>query len=424
MMNFLSVCRGLLLAGLAASATLSAQTLRLWPGVAPCDANFSTCLASAQAGDTVRIVSNQVIADRIALDRPLSIETAPGVSATFTATQAHTISIPGSAPWVVSLRRLGFVGGTVYLSIGGSQAGELLVEDLSFTSQAANAQAQLQWQLAAGTSARSRVIVRRCEFEIGSDNIAPFSISQFGGSSNGMEVIVEDNRFRPEPVAIAQSGHRVWFANAGGAGTWDIVFRRNRVLPANGLPARRFASGIQINTSGAVAVNLLVHDNLFLLDDVAGAGGVAVSTGGSSGQVQARVINNTFLNAYYATSFGVNVSGRYDNNIAANGFRLHDGMAPTANFQRRGNLDFGYAMSNWPTAPGTLTIDPKLSPLGQPMTASPAIDAGSDAARAETGPGTLATLLALDAQGLKRFEGTHIDVGAYEGERIHHDGAE
>ncbi|MBK9658152.1 MAG: hypothetical protein IPO66_23220 [Rhodanobacteraceae bacterium] len=99
-------------------------------------------------------------------------------------------------------------------------------------------------------------------------------------------------------------------------------------------------------------------------------------------------------------------------------------MAPTANFQRRGNLDFGYAMSNWPTAPGTLTIDPKLSPLGQPMTASPAIDAGNDVARGETGPGARASWRHSTHRGCAEIEGAHVDIGAYEGERIHYDGAE
>lgn len=418
------VRRYALLVGFAASATLSAQTVRLWPGAAPCDTDFSTCLASAQAGDTLRIVSNQVIADRIGIERALSIEAAPGVSATFTATQAHTISIPGNAPWLVSLRGLRFVGGTLSLGISGNQAGELRLEGLRFQGQATNAQAQVYWQLNDGTSARSRVIIRRCEFEIGSDNNAPYSIVQFGGSSAGMDVTVEDNRFRPEPVAIAQSNHRVWFANVEGTGTWDVVFRRNRVLPATALPARRFANGIEINTTGTVGVNLLVHDNLFALDDVAGAGGVAVSAGGSIGQVQIRVLNNTIMNAYTAIAFRANVFGRYDNNIAANGFRLFDGQALAANFERRGNLDFGYSFSSWPTAAGTLTVDPQLSPFGQPLPGSPVLNAGSDSARSETGPGAFAAIAALDAQGLRRIEGAHVDIGAYEGERIHYDGAE
>lgn len=413
-----------LLAVAAASPGLRAQATVDYPGPAPCDAYFSTCLVSVPTGGTLRIVSSQEIADRIALERPVSIEAAPGVDAVFTSVQSHSISVPGTAPWSVNLRNLRFVSGTLVVGIYGSQAGDLRLEGLSFSGNASNAQAQLYLQVDAATSARSRLAVRHCEFEIGSDNGAPFSIVQFGGGTAGMEMQVEDNRFRPEPVAIAQSSHRAWFANVDGSGNWDIVFRRNRILPANALPSRRFASGIEINTLGTVGVNLLVHDNLFALDQVAGAGGTAVSAGGSSGQVQVRVLNNTITDAYNATSFRANVFGRYDNNLAMNGFRLHDGAALAANFTRRGNLQFGFALSEWPVAPGTLTVDPQLGANGQPLPTSPAINAGNDAARAETGPGTFGAPAPIDAQGLRRTEGAHIDIGAYEGERIHYDGAE
>ena len=415
--------RALTLAAVAASAPVRAQTVN-WPGSAPCNADFSACLESVPAGGTLRIVSNQVIADRIMIQRALSIEGAPGVAAVFTATQNHSISVPGTSPWAVTLRNLRFEAGTLVAGVNGNQPGEFRLEGLSFRGNAENAQAQVYWQVNAATSARSRLVVRRCEFEIGSDNGAPFSIAQFGGGTVGMEMQVEDNRFRPEPVAIGQSIHRVWFANIGGSGTWDIAFRRNRILPANALPARRFASGVQINTVGTAGVNLLVHDNLFALDQVAGAGGYAISAGGSTGQVQVRVLNNTITDAYYATGFQPNVFGRFDNNLVANGFRLHDGTALAANFTRRGNLEFGYAFSNWPTAPGKLTVDPQLASNGQLLPTSPAIHAGSDTARAETGPGIFGAPAALDAQGLGRLEGAHIDIGAYEGERIHYDGAE
>ena len=406
-----------------AGAPLRAQTVN-WPGSAPCDADFLACMASVPAGGTLRIVSNQVIADRVIVERAVSIEAAPGVSAVFTASDNHAFNLPGTAPWAVSLRNLRFQGGTLAFGIAGNQPGDLRLEGLSFRGTAANAQTQINLQIDPATSARSRIAIRRCEFEIGSDNGAPFSIAQFGGGTAGMELQVEDNRFRPEPVAIAQSFHRAWLANVGGSGTWDIVFRRNRILPANALPARRFASGIEIKTLGTVGVNLLVHDNVFALDQVAGAGGTAISTGGSTGQVQVRVLNNTITDAYYATSFQANVFGRFDNNLVANGFRLHDGAALAANFTRRGNLEFGYAFSNWATAPGTLTVDPQLASNAQLLPTSPAIHAASDAARAETGPGIFGAPAALDAQGLSRLEGAHIDIGAYEGERIHYDGAE
>lgn len=416
--TLLAALGGMLFAVAAPAAT------RNWPGPAPCDSDFSSCLAGAQAGDTVRIVTSQIIADRIALERPVSIIAAPGVHATFTASQGHYLLVPGTQPFALTLRGLSFVNGSLAVGIGGSQAGELRFEELHFQGNAANAQQQLSWQLDPGTSGRSSIVVSRCEFEIGADNGAPFSVSHFGASSGGMRVLVEDNRFRPLPQALAQSFHRAWFGNVDGSGNWEMVFRRNRLSPAAGLPARRYASGFEVNTSGNVSVDLAMHDNLFLLDEVAGEGGAAISLGGPSGTIQARILNNTILHAYYATNFRPNVSGRFDNNLTAHGYRLHDGQAPASAFLRRANLEFGYSQSNWPAAPGTLSVDPLVSELGQPRPGSPLIDSGSDAARAEAGPGTLGVPAALDAQGLRRIEAAQVDIGAYEGERIHADGAE
>ncbi|MBL8246490.1 MAG: hypothetical protein JNL89_19995, partial [Rhodanobacteraceae bacterium] len=197
-MNFrpCHAARVLTLATVAACVPLHAQTID-WPGSAPCNADFSACLESVPAGGTLRIVSNQVIADRIMIQRALSIEAAPGVAAVFTATQNHSISVLGTSPWAVTLRNLRFEAGTLVAGISGNQPGEFRLEGLSFRGNAANAQAQVYWQVNAATSARSRLVVRRCEFEIGSDNGAPYSIAQFGGGTVGMEMQVEDNRFRP-----------------------------------------------------------------------------------------------------------------------------------------------------------------------------------------------------------------------------------
>ena len=102
------------------------------------------------------------------------------------------------------------------------------------------------------------------------------------------------------------------------------------------------------------------------------------------------------------------------------------GTAPAANFPQRNNLVFSYPIaSNWAIAPGTLTTDPLLSATsGLPRLASPVIDAGSNTARSETGPGSYGALAPRDANGLRRLEGAQIDIGAFEGERLFYYGAE
>lgn len=393
----------------------------------PCNTTLNDCLASAQAGDTVRIVSSATIPEQFVLSLPIAIETAPGVIATFTATTTNTITVPGTAPWSVSLRGLSFVGGSVRFNLNGNQAGSVMLEQLNFSGSAVNAQSHLQFVLAQTTTVRSQINIKGCNFLAGSSPASFSSIAQFGNSTGGMDFIVEDSVFRPEPVAVAvvQTFHIALNMGLGGNSGWDVVFRRNQVLPAIGLPSRAYASGVGVNTIDNVSVNLLVHDNALVLDDVAGAGGTGVLAGGSSGQVTARVINNTIFHAYYAFVFGNNVTGRIDNNICAFGFRLHDGPAPAASFPQRNNLVFGYPnASNWPIAAGTVTSDPLLAANGLPLPSSPVIDAGSSVARSETGPGNYGTLATSDANGLPRFEGAQIDIGAFEGERLFYYGAE
>ncbi len=399
---------------------------RPWPGQAPCDTTLNACLAVAQAGDTVRIVASATIPEQIAIGLPVSIETAPGIVATFTSTTTHVFTLPGTAPYAVSLRGLNFVGGSLRFSMNGNLPGEVRLEQLNVVGNASNAQSQVQFNLAQTTVARSLVSIKGCTFVPGSNISASTSIFQFGSSAGGMDFIVEENLFRPEPVAMAQTFHIPLNMLVGGNSAWDVVFRRNQVLPAIGLPSRAYADGIGVNTADNVTVNLLVHDNVFLLDDVAGAGGTAVYAGGSVGQVSARVINNTILHAYYALAFANNVSGRIDNNVMAFGFRLHEGTAPAASFPQRNNLVHSYPIaSNWAIAPGTLTSDPLLSAAsGLPQIGSPVIDAGSDTARNEAGPGSYGVLTPRDANGLRRIEGAQIDIGAFEGERLFYNGAE
>lgn len=422
----LSRCSSWLLV-LAASTSLEAQTLREWPGAPPCAGTFNECLAAVPAGGTVRIVASSTIAERFTLNRSLTIEAAPGVIAAFTADETHLIDINATQPWAVTLRRIFIDGGSLDAVINGGQPGELTLEASKFRGNAADSQSQLGVVNRPANSGRSRLVIRRCEFEIGSDNNAFTSIRHSGAGTGGMEVLVEDNRFRPEPVVMVETSHRAWYGSMSGSGSWQFVFRRNRILPAIDAPApgRRYAGGFEVYNFDTVHIDLAVHDNLIMLDRVAGAGGKAVSGGGASGgTVQARVVNNTIIDATYASAFGPNVSGRWDNNIAVNGFRIHDGSAPSSNFQRRGNLEFGYDHTGWPTAPGTVTSDPQLAPDGRPRPGSPALNAGSNLARNETGPGLLGVPADLDLDGLRRTEGGEIDIGAYEGERIHYDGIE
>jgi hypothetical protein len=402
----------------------SAATLD-WPGPPPCNSTLMSCADSAQPGDTLRIVTSATIGERLQIFKPLSIVTAPGVSLTLTSTESHLMTINSALPWTVGVSGVQIVGGSWYFSISGAQAGELTLQQLFFQGNAIGASTQLQVSVNQTGTVQSQVRIRRNQFEIGSDDAAPNSIAVYGSGSSGGQILVDDNRFRPESVLVAQSASKALFGQLGGSSAWDVIIRRNQILPAVATPSRRYASGVEWLSVDSASVNLLLHDNLMLLDQVAGAGRYGILVGGSPGQMSARVLNNTILDAYTVLGFYANTGGQFDNNIVSGGFRFYDGAAVAGNFLQRGNLIFGMTeTSSWPTAPSTLSVDPMLSDQGLALPGSPVIDAGSDAARGESGPGALGIPEAFDANHLRRLEGAHIDIGALEGERMFYDGME
>lgn len=420
--------RSLLIAGLLLnlSGTPSALAATLdWPGLPPCNSTLMSCADSAQPGDTLRIVASASIGERLQIFKPLSIVTAPGVLLTLTSTESHLMTLNSAVPWAVTISGIQIVGGSWLFSINGAQAGELTLQQLYFRGNATGASTQLQVSVNQTGSTQSQVRIRRSQFEIGSDNAAPNSIVANGNGSSGGQFLIEDNRFRPESVVIAQSSHKALFGLLGGSSAWEVIIRRNQILPAALSPARRYASGIEVVSADAASVNLLLHDNLMLLDQVAGAGRYGILVGGSAGQMSVRVLNNAIVDAYTAVGYYANTSGQFDNNIVSGGFRFYDGAAPAGNFTQRGNLVFGMSQSsNWTMPPDTLIVDPMLSDRGTPLPGSPVIDAGSDTARGESGPGALGVPEPFDANHLRRLEGVHVDIGAFEGERLFYDGAE
>lgn len=413
-----------MLLALISAAPLSAATLD-WPGPSPCNSTLMSCIDFAQPGDTLHIVSSASVSERLQIFKPLSIITAPGVSLSLTSTESHLMSINSAVPWAVTVSGVQIVGGSWFFAVNGAQAGELTLQQLSFRGNATGASTQLQVSMNQSGGARSQVRIRRNQFEIGSDNAAPNSVAAVGSGSSGGQILVEDNRFRPEDVVMVQSAHKALFGSLGGSGTWEAIIRRNQMLPAVATPSRRYASGVEVVSVDSASVNLMLHDNLLLLDQVAGAGRYGILLGGSGGQMSARVLNNTIVNAYTVLGFYANSSGQFDNNLVSGGFRFYEGAAPAGNFLQRGNLIHGMTEpSSWPVAPGTLTLDPMLSPQGMPLPGSPVMDAGSDTARGESGPGALGVPEALDANHLRRLEGAHVDIGALEGERVFYDGME
>jgi len=407
----------LLLASLAHGA--QAATVFTWPGPAPCHQALNDCLASAQSGDTVQIAGRQTISAALSLNAAVSIVALPGGEAFFDVDATHFIQLPGTAPWTMNLRGLRFRKGTLTIRINGTQPGTLALEQLTMVQEATGGTRQLTLLPQQTSSAVTTVVVRNSSFESGTQAGAFMSILVFGSNAGLLQLTVEDCRFFPENIAMTPTTHSA--LTIASPAEFELVFRRNQVLRAHTL-SRGFASGVALNNNGGSTSRALIHDNLLLLDGDAGAGGTGVL---AQGPMDIRVLNNTIDFAYNSLAFGAQVSGRIDNNIFSQAFRWHDGPAPETNFQMRGNLVFGMLNpSNWPLPPGTVTSDPQLTNAGMLRPASPAINAGSNAARSEAGPGAQSAPEALDVLRQRRVAGAQIDIGAVEGERVFYAGWE
>lgn len=415
----MSTMRWILLLLTSIGSVAPAATVWTWPGAAPCHQTLNDCLASAQAGDTVQIAGRQTISTALSLNAAVSIVAMPGGEGFFDVDANHFVRLPGTAPWTMTLRGLRFRRGTLSIRVQGTQPGTLVLEQLTMVQEATGATRQLTLLPEQTSSALTAVLVRNSSFESGTQSGAFTSILAFASNSGALHLTLEDCRFFPENVAMTPTTHSA--LTIASPAEFELVFRRNQVLRARTL-SRGFASGVALNSTGGGTSRALIHDNLLLLDGDAGVGGTGVL---AQGPIELRVLNNTIDFAYNGLALGAQVTGRIDNNIFSQAFRWHDGPAPASNFQIRSNLVFGMLNpSNWAIPSGTVTGDPQLTSAGMLRPGSPAINAGSNAARSEAGPGAQPAPEALDVLRKPRIANAQIDIGAVEGERVFYDGWE
>ena len=110
---------------LVAMALPAGATDRSWPGAAPCATTLQACLDGAVDGDRVLIATNATIGEDISLyNRSLTLTAADGYTPTFG--NAHWLSItsaPIAGDQTVSVSRLRFVDGYVYVNYNGTGTG-------------------------------------------------------------------------------------------------------------------------------------------------------------------------------------------------------------------------------------------------------------------------------------------------------------
>ncbi len=381
----------------------------LWPDTAfggPCAGSLQACIDNAAAGDSIRIVGDELnnpdrytpINEDIEITRSLNLRAAPGIDAVFAPERSLRVNL-GAGSHTVRLSDLSFRRGGVEVNDLSTVDGGLI--DLQ----------------------RLRVL------ELGAadqpSGVCGLQVNLGGGAAR--QINIGDS-------VVARGGARAGDAfggvcvNQNGSGTLNVNLFRNRVLPgagrssfgitaynlvagstarasANRVFGPREDTALYLHTRGAGS-SLRAENNL-----IVGSSGeqsaLAMNVPGGTGLI----VNNSLLQGQrglFAGGLGSTppASLRVANNLIA--WQSASGLVlNTPNSTNANNLVFATTGDNWTPGPGTLNLDPLVESMEHPRlrAGSPAINAGGAAD---------ASGLAFDADGERRLALGAVDIGAFE----------
>jgi hypothetical protein len=381
-----------------------------WPGPAPCNNAFVDCLVSTQSGDTVEIASNTTIATNVFISQPINLINKAG----FKPKLAGLLSIQINAPktsWQLSVRGIRFDGGAINLRTAASAQGLVVLEDNEFVNQ--GAQRSITATLSPPGDTQIALSISKNSFFHPQPVEPGLNVSMLIFSNSGFnDVLVYDNQFFPIPSAANPSASiavtPMKFSVI--SGQTNIRVTRNRSFI--GADGTAFNSGLGCEVNFGATANLLAHDNALVTSIYGGGSGIDLSAS-NAGTLNARVINNSVLDSYVGVKVsqgtGSRLQAKFDNNVFTGSVRFADIVTQAADgvVSFRNNLSYGFNDNNAPA--GTLLVDPLLNSRHDPhlRTGSPALNAGSNAARNETGPGSFGALPLTDLEGFARIQNRH-----------------
>ena len=393
-----------------ASAAPASAATRVWPVVIGpgCNGSLQQCIDGAAAGDTVRIVADDVflpdaytaVDEEIVIGKSLTLEAAPGIDAMFANGRSLLVETPASGAISVTLRRLVIQGGNIRVFHRTSA-------DASYT--------------------LDRI---RIEETFGGPGECAIDLNDRGTGSPSFVVGDGTLRFHARPE-VTPGGICV----NGDGGAWQVSLFRNYVqsdvgslfsgisiagtsagnvdIGANQLHVHGTPRGIVVSQNEGSAPNVLsIHDNLVTGQDTSAASTEAALRVNPT-NTELRIVNNTF--ARNRNGLRINyrdgASGRVANNIVAFHTQVGLDIDPRhALIANSHNLIFGNGSDEVFIGPGTIGVDPQFVSrfdfrLRQ---SSPARDGGNNA--------DVATLFgtAFDADGEKRIANGTVDMGALE----------
>ncbi|MEZ5464106.1 MAG: choice-of-anchor Q domain-containing protein [Lysobacteraceae bacterium] len=402
------------LAGLLGVISVSAAhaVTRDWPGAAPCDGTLQACIDGSGAGDTVVIVTDTPVDEAITIqNKALTLRGSGKQDATFAGFRALFVSSTDALNRAVNLEDLHFSNGGIQAVSSGSG---------TLTLRARRIVAFRDWQNPA--------------------------ISANASGDGGLDVLVENSDLSvqgdPDPMFPESMTAMSFYSTASKAPNYDIRFNRIRVVDSEQ------GEAIHAGSAGTAADVRIIGNRI---DGENYNGGILVTHGAGSGQLQARVVGNVVRNQFgnvgasgalviYASDGDVDALV-YNNTLVDNRTALavwgradlggeitgavrgnlvaynQSGILIDGEFDDPGivanshNLEFGNVYNEYTPGAGTVHLAPRLQPDGfRILDDSPAVDAGVNV----SGDLGLAGIPNVDVDGQPRFNGVEFDIGAFE----------
>jgi hypothetical protein len=376
-------------------------TVRAWPGAAPCDTTLQNCISGSTLNDTVSVHSNGPIDEDLDLGTAMNLIAAPGYRPVLSAGRGITMFYgPGlGVNWSVLIDGFTLTQGNIGIR--------------AYTGNPTITLRHLDITSVTGSLIDNAAIVidhfnttGHLVYDIEQNHIRLNSPSGLRGielsSSEGgpFDGSIHDNRV--ESLSTSDNDTGVVVIGTPSSAPNVRVYSNQFVGD--------FATGLQFWVGTASKVTLV--SNLFETHAPGFTFGLSLTLANGS-SLAASIFNNTIVGFYNGILVNGAITGSITNNLFAND-------TPQAIHQQSGAMTEDHSLFfNSPMfttlGTGSITANPLFRRGVDDVrlsSASPAIDVGDGAA--------LTTLLAnaslpsIDADGLRRFKRTTVDIGAFE----------
>jgi hypothetical protein len=391
------------------SLSLPALALtRSWPGVAPCAGALQACIEASASADTVQIVTNTPIAERVTLTRSITLEGGDG----FTAQMAPGFDIigilEGTASYNLVIRRIALSNARVELAHTSSGTANFDISQITVTSDLTD---NVGIRVFLDNSDNGNIRIANNRFK--------FSGPRSGGNAIQVRYTGTDGTVLTEFNQIETSGGLAW-------GIYNEITDMSNVtlnVSNNVLRGRFGIAGIGIsegrNSTLNSSVTARVVGNAIVSRN---AQGVGIAHLVRNGSITTKTINNTVVglrsgiefDRWLASSTGSNGGTVLNNLITRNDSGLIINTPFQAAVAESNNLLFDNVSNLYTPSASDVTTDPLLrSPTDVRLrSGSPAINAANSLATIDVFGA--AGLGLVDADGLRRFKAAQSDIGAYE----------